>query len=145
MAAGQTLIGFSVSGGSQAILVRGVGPTLASFGLGGTMVDPRLELFNGSARDRKRGLKQCGAQQCFRQRRCLLVTNSQDAAFMQPIDGTRSVHLKGTGAGVAPWGSTIPFRQHAAARECFGPQPGGHGRQHLDLGFFVDGTGARMF
>lgn len=45
----QTLtVGFVVggSGGSKQLLVRGVGPTLASFNLTGFLVDPRLSLYN---------------------------------------------------------------------------------------------------
>lgn len=49
----QTLIvGFVVGGagtaGSKPLLVRGVGPTLAQFGVTGTLEDPRLELFNAA-------------------------------------------------------------------------------------------------
>ncbi len=49
--AGSSLaVGFFVSGTTaRTLLVRGVGPTLATaFGLGGTMVDPKLELFSNS-------------------------------------------------------------------------------------------------
>jgi cyclophilin family peptidyl-prolyl cis-trans isomerase len=41
-------VGFVLGGqSSRTVLVRGVGPSLAQFGLTGTMVDPRLELFSG--------------------------------------------------------------------------------------------------
>lgn len=50
----QTLIvGFVVGGpgtsGTKPLLVRGVGPALAAFGVGGTLADPRLEVFSGGA------------------------------------------------------------------------------------------------
>ena len=43
-------VGFVIGGTTaRTLLVRGVGPTLSSaFGLGGTMADPKLELFNNS-------------------------------------------------------------------------------------------------
>ena len=46
---GATLTAGFVIGGSTArsVLVRAVGPTLAAFGVGGTMADPKLELFSG--------------------------------------------------------------------------------------------------
>ena len=43
------IVGFSVAGtGRQTVLVRGVGPTLAQFGVVGAMPDPQLNLFAGS-------------------------------------------------------------------------------------------------
>ena len=48
---GDTLIvGFVVSGsGSRTLLVRGVGPTLAAFGVAGALADPSITLFNATA------------------------------------------------------------------------------------------------
>ena len=41
----QSLVaGFSVAGGRKSILVRGIGPALAEFGVEGVLADPRLEL-----------------------------------------------------------------------------------------------------
>jgi outer membrane protein assembly factor BamB len=47
----QTLIvGFVVTGGSKQVLVRGIGPGLTTtFGLGGTLADPQLSLYDGSS------------------------------------------------------------------------------------------------
>ena len=43
------IVGFVVSGtGGRSLLVRGVGPTLTNFGVGGTLPDPRITLFTGS-------------------------------------------------------------------------------------------------
>ena len=36
--------GFAVAGGSKSVLVRGIGPALAEFGVEGVIADPRLEL-----------------------------------------------------------------------------------------------------
>ncbi|MBC7368405.1 MAG: putative Ig domain-containing protein [Undibacterium sp.] len=45
----QTLImGFVVAGDGKNLLVRGIGPTLAAFGISNALVDPMLTLFNSS-------------------------------------------------------------------------------------------------
>ncbi len=48
------IVGFNVGGGSptanKPILLRGVGPALAAFGVGGALADPKLELFSGANR-----------------------------------------------------------------------------------------------
>lgn len=46
----QTLIvGFNISGsGTKQMLLRGIGPTLGSFGVGGVLADPQLRLFNSA-------------------------------------------------------------------------------------------------
>ncbi len=42
-------VGFVIGGSTaKTLLVRVVGPTLAAFGVGGTMADPKLDLFSGS-------------------------------------------------------------------------------------------------
>jgi hypothetical protein len=41
--------GFNISGsGTKKLLVRAVGPTLASFGVSGTLADPKLELYDSN-------------------------------------------------------------------------------------------------
>ena len=46
---GDLAVGFVLGGQSaRTVLVRGVGPSLAQFGINGVMPDPRLELFNNS-------------------------------------------------------------------------------------------------
>jgi hypothetical protein len=146
MAPGQTLIvGFSVSGGSRSILMRAVGPTLAGFGLSGTMADPRLELFNGPTlvADNEDWGNSTTLSNAFASVGAFpFIANSRDAAMLQSIDGTRSVQLKGTGAGVAlvelyDTGSGIsPRLVNVSARNQVGT-----GDNILIFGFFVDGTG----
>jgi hypothetical protein len=148
MGAGQTLIvGFSVDGGSRSILVRGVGPTLAGFGLGGTMADPRLELYNGSAlaAENEDWGSSAALSAAFNSVGAFpLQANSRDAAFLQPIGGTRSVHLKGTGPGVALvelydiGTGNSPRLVNVSARNQVGT-----GDNILIFGFFIDGTGTK--
>ena len=45
------ITGFNVSGtGTRRLLIRAVGPTLAAFGVTGTLVDPKLEVFSGDTK-----------------------------------------------------------------------------------------------
>jgi hypothetical protein len=44
------IVGFSVSGGTKPLLVRGIGPTLTSFGVTGALSDPKLELFRDATK-----------------------------------------------------------------------------------------------
>jgi hypothetical protein len=148
MAANQTLIvGFSVSGGSRSLVVRGVGPTLASFGLTGTMSDPRLELYNGSAlvAENDNWGNSAALTAAFTSVGAFpLVEGSRDAALLQPIDGTRSLHLKGTAAGVAlvelydTGAGNSPRLTNVSARNQVGT-----GDNILIFGFFIDGTGTK--
>jgi hypothetical protein len=41
------LVGFVVAGGSKNLLIRGVGPALAQFGVGGVLADPQLGVYSG--------------------------------------------------------------------------------------------------
>lgn len=148
MAAGQTLfVGFSVNGGSRSILARAVGPTLAGFGLTGTMADPRLEVYNGAALAAENDdwgnnatlSAAFGAVGAFP-----LLAGSRDAALLQSIDGTRSVQVRGTGPGVVlvelydtGTGNT-PRLVNVSARNQVGT-----GDNILIFGFFVDGTGSK--
>ena len=148
MAAGQTLfVGFSVKGGGRELIVRGVGPTLGNFGLAGAMADPRLELYDGgtlvtqnddwgNAATLSTAFGSVGAFP--------LVASSRDAALLQTVDGTRSVQLKGTGAGVAlvelydtGTGNT-PRLVNVSARNQVGT-----GDNILIFGFFIAGTGTK--
>jgi hypothetical protein len=148
MGAGQTLIvGFAVSGGSRPLLIRGVGPTLSGFGVPGTMADPRIELYNdatvvaqndnwGSTAALTAAFNSVGA--------FALMPNSLDAALLQTVDGSRTVQLKGTGAGVAlvelydtGTGNT-PRLVNVSARNQVGT-----GDNILIFGFVIDGTGTK--
>ncbi len=43
------IVGFNVGGtGTRRLLIRAVGPTLGAFGVSGTLVDPKLEVFSGT-------------------------------------------------------------------------------------------------
>lgn len=43
------IVGFTISGNTaKTLLVRGIGPTLAQFGVGGVLVNPRLQMYKGN-------------------------------------------------------------------------------------------------
>jgi hypothetical protein len=45
------IAGFVIGGSSRVrVLIRAVGPTLGGFGVGGTLADPKLEVFNGAVK-----------------------------------------------------------------------------------------------
>jgi hypothetical protein len=148
LAANQTLIvGFSVSGGERSLLVRGVGPTLAGFGVGGTMTDPRIELYNGSTlvtQNDNWGSTATLSAAFTSVGAFALQANSLDAALLQAVDGSRTVQLKGTGAGVVlvelyDTGSGLsPRLVNVSARNQVGT-----GDNILIFGFVIDGTGSK--
>ena len=148
LAAGQTLfVGFSVSGGSRPLLLRGVGPTLTAFGLDGAMTDPRLELYNGSAlvaENNDWGSSPALTNAFASVGAFALLPGSRDAALLQAVDGTRSVQLKGTGAGVAlvelydTGSGNSPRLVNVSARNLVGT-----GDNILIVGFFIEGTGPK--
>lgn len=148
MAADQTLfVGFSVSGGSRQILIRGVGPTLASFGLAGTMSDPRLELFNGSALEAQNNDWNNAAALSNASTGVgafPLLAGSRDAALLQSVDGSRSAQLRGSGPGIAlvelydTGTGNSPRLVNVSARNQVGT-----GDNILIVGFFVEGTGTK--
>ncbi|MDP3068981.1 MAG: hypothetical protein Q8N18_01775 [Opitutaceae bacterium] len=102
LAASQTLtVGFVVSGGSRNVLVRAAGPSLTAFGLPGAMVDPRLELFNGSTSVFTNDDWPANLAPTFVSVGAFAFpAASKDAAFVQSLDGPRSVQCRGTGPGV---------------------------------------------
>jgi len=100
--AGQTLIvGFSTTG-DRSVLVRGVGPKLAEFGVANFYSDPRLEIYNGAGvlgltNDDWNGalaatMASYGA--------FALTPGSKDAALVTTANGATTAQLKGAGSGV---------------------------------------------
>ena len=101
LSAGQLLtVGFSTSG-EKNLLLRGVGPKLADFGLANFFADPRLEVFDGAGvlsatnEDWASGLAPTFASLgAF-----TLNAGSKDAALLKAVQGGATAQLKGTGSG----------------------------------------------
>jgi hypothetical protein len=146
LAAADTLIvGLSVGGGSRDVLVRAVGPTLGAFGVGGTMADPRLELYDSQSRVFSNDDWPLNLASVFPTVGAFALGNgspSKDAAFLQPINGTRSIMAQGTGSGVVlveAYDTGAP----AAARlvNVSARNRVGTGDNILIAGFNISGTG----
>ena len=147
MSAGQNLIvGVVVGGGgSRDILVRAVGPTLAAFGLGNAMADPRLELYNGETRAFANDNWPATLASTFSSVGAFaLPDGSRDAAFLQSIDGARSIWAQGNGPGVVlveaydTGSSSSPRLVNMSARNLVGT-----GDDILIVGFNIGGTGTK--
>ena len=146
MGVGQTLIvGVVVSGGSRNVLVRAAGPALAAFGLSSAMSDPRLELYNGPTQILANDSWPATLADTFASVGAFgFPAGSSDAAFVQGIDGARSIWALGTGAGVVlveaydtGTGNT-PRLVNVSARNQVGT-----GDNILIAGFNIAGTGTK--
>ncbi|HEY1108381.1 MAG TPA: VCBS repeat-containing protein, partial [Opitutaceae bacterium] len=100
------IVGFVVADGARDVLMRAVGPTLAAFGLGGTLGDPKLELYAGTVRSATNdnwaasGLRAAdfAAVGAF-----ALPAGSRDSALRASLSGARSIRVTGAddGSGIA--------------------------------------------
>ena len=106
----QTLIlGFYIGGtGSKQVLIRGIGPTLASLGVTGVLADPQLKLFNVAGTQINQNDDWGGSAALANAFASVyafaLPANSKDAALYVtlPLDGyTAQVNGAGTSTGVA--------------------------------------------
>ncbi len=146
LAQGQILIvGTVVSGGSRNVLVRAVGPALAAFGITTAMADPRLELYNGSTSVFSNDNWPSNLADTFPLVGAFgLTPGSRDAAFVQSIDGARSIWAQGTGPGVVlveaydTGTGNSPRLINVSARNRVGT-----GDDILIAGFNIAGTGTK--
>ena len=101
----QTLIvGFIVSGDNKSLLVRGVGPTLAQYGVVGFLADPQLKLFNGNAQinSNDNWFSAANASQVVgvaaQLQEFTLPANSRDAALLSTLNnGVYTAQVSGVG------------------------------------------------
>jgi hypothetical protein len=98
------IVGAVVAGGSKQMLVRGIGPALAMFGVTGTLLDPRLEVHAlvagrdtivASNNDWGAGGAAAGLRATFAAVGAFDLADpaSRDAALVTPIDGSRTVFV----------------------------------------------------
>lgn len=145
----QTLIvGFSVSGGTKPLLVRGIGPTLASFGVTGALNDPKLELYRDTAKVTENdNWLSTDAAVFERVGAFALTAGSRDSALVVSLTrGTYTAQVSGAtgGTGVAlvelydTEGSGTPARMSnvSARSQISSGEP-------LIAGFNIAGTGSR--
>jgi TonB family protein len=102
------IVGFNISGaGPKQMLVRGIGPSLAQFGVPGVVENPRLQLYSGVAASLATNEDWGGSARVASAFSSVgafaLEANSRDAAIFGPLPvGSYSAHLiAGTGSGIA--------------------------------------------
>jgi hypothetical protein len=107
IASGQTLIVGFVTDGAKPVLVRAVGPGMATafpqwFAPGDVMADPKLELYNagGAKLDENDNWSSSLAGTLTSVGAFPLTPGSKDSAFVASINGIYTTWLTGTGRGV---------------------------------------------
>ncbi len=103
-AASPLIVGAVVAGGGKRVLVRGVGPGLAGFGVDGAVTDPRLDIYSSAGgRDTiVASNNDWGAGGAVAELRSAFAAvgafnlpeaASRDAAIVTTVDGGRTVHV----------------------------------------------------
>jgi hypothetical protein len=142
------IVGFTVTGGDKTVLMRAVGPTLGNFGVPNVMLDPKLELYNGSTKvdsnDNWGGsslltnlFSSVGAFSYW-------SSSSLDAALVNSFNGGRTLQVSGPAAGTvlveaydAASSSSAKFSNLSARNKV------GTGSNILIAGFTLTGNGTR--
>jgi hypothetical protein len=153
LAANQVLtVGLTVSGGAKSVLIRAAGPGLGALGVPGTMADPKLALFNGSAQiaandnwgTPSANVAPVSAAMAAVGAFPFASTASLDAALVTSIDGGRTVQVSGPAAGNliveaydAGTGNTPRLTNLSALNFV------GTGGDVLIAGFTIAGTGSK--
>lgn len=146
LSAGQILtVGFSTTG-TKNLLVRGVGPKLADFGLPNFYADPRLEISasGGGAVTSNDNWDKTLAPTFASLGAFALNEGSKDAAIVTPVTGGASAQLKGTGSGFVlvevydAGGGFTPRMTNVSALNRVGT-----GADVLIAGFTIDGPVAK--
>ncbi len=104
--AGQPMIvGFVVNDGTKQLLVRGIGPALAQFGVAGALPNPRVNIYRDAAlvdQNDNWGGDHAVAQAASAVSAFPLAASSLDAALLRSFAGAQTVHVDAaTGSGVA--------------------------------------------
>jgi hypothetical protein len=92
------IAGFSIGGSTPLrVLIRAVGPTLAAFGVGGTLADPRLQIFRGQTQIAENDNWAAADAATFGSVGAFaLQANSRDAALVITLQpGTYSAQISG--------------------------------------------------
>lgn len=141
---GRLFVGFATNGGKN-VLVRGIGPTLGDFGVGGAYADPKLELFQDATKLTENEDWNVALSPVFASVGAFALTNgSKDAALQAAVTGSRTAQLSGPGAGVVlvevydSGSGTAQRLVNVSARNIVGT-----GDNIMIAGFVVDGPVAR--
>ncbi|MDO8539231.1 MAG: immunoglobulin domain-containing protein [Opitutaceae bacterium] len=144
LGASQTLIVGFATIGAKNMLVRGIGPTLAVFGLAGVLPDPTIELYNSASTkiDENNDWSPSLASVFADVGAFALSGGSKDAALQRTCDGANTAQIRSVGTGVVlvevyDSGGTGKLI-NVSARNAVGT-----GDNILFAGFVVDGTAAK--
>lgn len=140
------IVGLTMGGGAKAVLVRGIGPALAQFGVAGSAVDPVARLFGSNgALVLENDNWAAGLDLDFARLGAFpLPAGSKDAAFRATLEGGYTVQVVGAGGagGVvlvelydAGVGDTVRFTNISARNRA------GQNADVLIAGFVVAGQG----
>jgi hypothetical protein len=151
VASGQTLIVGFVTDGAKPVLVRAVGPGMATafpqwFPPDAVMADPKLELYNtaGTKLDENDNWSSSLASTLTSVGAFPLTAGSKDSAFVTSINGPHTTWLTGSGAGVVlveaydTMTTYAPRLRNVSARNQVGT-----GTNLLIAGFAIDGNTAK--
>ncbi len=139
------IVGLTLRGGPKPVLLRAVGPTLATFQVPDAMADPRLLLYRDSLLETTHD--NWGGDPAVRTTMAALGSfplpdTSRDAALVRTLEGNRTVHVQGPGPG------TVLFEAYDAERGTASRLVNisarnlvGTGSAVLILGFTITGTG----
>jgi len=140
------IVGFATNGAKN-VLLRGIGPTLATFGVGGVLADPRLAVFSGSTQVVANDNWPASLAGVFSSLGAFALANeSLDAALQLNVAGSRTAQVSGPAGngGVVlvevydAVASTQPRLVNVSARSQVGT-----GDNILIAGFVVDGSVAK--
>jgi hypothetical protein len=96
------IAGFVIAGtGSKTVLIRAVGPTLAAFGVTGTLADPKLEIYSGPTKINENDTWAAALAPTFTAVGAFqLTTGSRDAALVATLPaGSYTVQVSGADGG----------------------------------------------
>ena len=142
------IVGFTMSGGGKNVLLRAVGPTLGTFGVSGTMADPKLDLYSGSSlitsNDNWGGSSSLAATFQSAGAFAYASATSLDAALVASINGGRTAHVYGrTGGAVLVEGYDVGTGDAQRFTGLSARNRVGTGANILIAGFSLSGAGMR--
>lgn len=144
------IVGFRIEGGTKQILLRGIGPTLAGFGIRGVLADPRLELFASLGRVTENDNWNATSRSSFSAVGAFdLAPGSRDAVLLQHVSPDNyTVQLSGnagsTGVALVELYDTRAGDTAARLANVSARSPVGTGENVLVAGFTVGGSGSRQ-
>ena len=144
LATAQTVtVGLVVGGGSKPVVIRAAGPALSAFGVTTAMVDPRIELYQGTVKIAENNDWSSSLSATFASVGAFAFSpGSKDAALLQTLGGAYTAQVSGTAAGaVLVEGYDAGAASTARLINVSARNRVGTGDDILIAGFNITGTG----